>query len=192
MNEDENIGICGAHVKKKIGDVNTTQCLGGNYFNPITGRGGALLPEHFDTPATNLMIESRMTYVSGACMFISRDFILNIGLLDERFFLFCEEIDLAYRSKSSFTLGVEIDAVVYHKEGATIGTAGATEKKWGSNMSEFYQAQSKLLVTCKHNKPYLISVSVFLLLRAAKAFVKGNLGTAFAILSAFCPSKRRF
>ncbi|MCK4326613.1 glycosyltransferase family 2 protein [bacterium] len=38
-------------------------------------------------------------WVSGACMMVRRQALDNIGLLDERFFMYCEDVDLCYRMK---------------------------------------------------------------------------------------------
>lgn len=38
-------------------------------------------------------------WVSGAALFIRRKMLDQIGLLDERFFMYCEDVDIAYRAK---------------------------------------------------------------------------------------------
>ena len=40
-------------------------------------------------------------WVSGACLMTRREVFDSIGLLDERFFMFCEEIDWCYRAKQA-------------------------------------------------------------------------------------------
>ena len=57
-------------------------------------------------------------WVSGACLMTRREVFNRIGLLDERFFMFCEEIDWCYRVKRA---GLDIhylpDARVIHYGG---------------------------------------------------------------------------
>jgi hypothetical protein len=40
-------------------------------------------------------------WVSGACMMVRSDVFRKIGLLDEKFFMYCEDVDLCYRAKLS-------------------------------------------------------------------------------------------
>jgi len=68
-------------------------------------------------------------YPHGASMFVSRLFVEEIGLLNEDFFLYYEELDWVYRAKSK---GYKPDwcekSIVYHKEGATIGSSYKKKK----------------------------------------------------------------
>ncbi len=40
-------------------------------------------------------------WVSGACMLVKNDVLRQIGLLDEDYFMYCEDIDFCYRAKKS-------------------------------------------------------------------------------------------
>ena len=93
-------------------------------------------------------------------------------------------------AKQSTCLGVELKAKVYHKEGGTIGTANAILKTNGSPKSEFYQAKSKLMLAYKHNKIFIPTVFLFLILRSVKFFLKGENDLAVPILKACLMSNR--
>ena len=43
--------------------------------------------------------ERDVDWVSGAALVVRRDLFDEIGLLDERFFMYCEDVDIAYRAK---------------------------------------------------------------------------------------------
>lgn len=88
-------------------------------------------------------VESRMDYVLGASMFVSRSWLQDVGLLDERYFLYCEELDWALRGRSHHELGWAPQAIVRHKEGATIGT----DPDGGSPLSVFHLMRSRLIFT---------------------------------------------
>ena len=55
-------------------------------------------------------------------MLSSRVFLEDVGLMEESYFLYFEELDWAMRAKKAFKLGYARESVVYHKEGASIGT----------------------------------------------------------------------
>ena len=61
-------------------------------------------------------------YVMGAFMMMPRFVLEKVGLFDEQFFIFCEEIDLAYRIKKN---GYEI---WYNPEGEIIHSHGVTTR----------------------------------------------------------------
>jgi hypothetical protein len=121
MAEDPAIGLCGSTLLY-YDDRATTQALGGA-FNALTGR-----PRQIGTfvALDNLpprdQIEAEMDYVIGASMLASRRFLDEVGLLSERYFLYCEEIDWATRGKR-FRLGWAPGSLVWHKEGGSIGTS---------------------------------------------------------------------
>lgn len=55
-------------------------------------------------------------YVSGAAMLIKSQVFQKIGLFDERFFLYFEDVDFCLRAKQAgFKLAVEPKAVVFHQ-----------------------------------------------------------------------------
>tara|TARA_B100000963_G_scaffold360959_1_gene394079 strand:- start:19386 stop:20390 length:1005 start_codon:yes stop_codon:yes gene_type:complete len=191
MEIDRKIGICGAHIMM-FNEKEITQCLGGSYFTSFSGKGFPILEDHFDKTPTNRMVESKISYISGASMFIRKDFISRVGLLDERFFLFCEEIDWAIRSNEIFNLGVELKSIIYHKEGATIGTGSASNSKGGSKKSEFYLARSKLILTWKHRKHFFISVFIFQIIRALRLGFLGRYDLCISILKACSPFHGKF
>jgi N-acetylglucosaminyl-diphospho-decaprenol L-rhamnosyltransferase len=61
-------------------------------------------------------------FVSGACMMIRKSILQQVGLLDEGFFFFSEEIDLCYRArKVGWRIFYLPSAVVMHIEGGSTG-----------------------------------------------------------------------
>ena len=63
--------------------------------------------------------------VNGCAVAISRRVFEGIGLIDERFFLICEESDFCLRAKrAGFRLGVLAESLVWHKHSVTFARAG--------------------------------------------------------------------
>ncbi len=61
-------------------------------------------------------------YVSGTSLFIKREVIEKVGLLDEKFFFYWEDVDYSRRVlEKGWKLGVATNAIVYHKFSASVG-----------------------------------------------------------------------
>jgi len=87
-------------------------------------------------------------YVIGASMFISKEFLLDVGQLNEAYFLFFEEIDWVQRSKKKgWELGFASKSILYHKESASISPGSAS-----SILFETSFLSSKLIFTFKYHK----------------------------------------
>nr|WP_148041410.1 glycosyltransferase family 2 protein [Rufibacter immobilis] len=83
-------------------------------------------------------------YIVGASMFISKDFIDEVGLMDETYFLYFEELDWAQRGKRrGFGLGYVPLSRVFHKEGKTIGSSSSGAGK--SDLADFHGLRSKII-----------------------------------------------
>ena len=78
------------------------------------------------TPAPNPDdVEARLTSPSGASLYVTRDLIERIGLMDERYFLYFEDLEWGHRAKSVGGVGYAHRSVVPHTGGTTIGTSGS-------------------------------------------------------------------
>lgn len=139
MQEKPNAGICGSTLLF--------------YHEPgkIWAQGGATYNKWFALPKcigcfwrTDRMVdveyvESKMNYVAGAAMLISRSFLDNIGLMSEDYFLYFEEIDWSTRARGRYTLAYAPDSIVYHKVGRSIS----------GSVSDYYSIRNRLVFTRK-------------------------------------------
>jgi GT2 family glycosyltransferase len=182
MIDDPSIGICGATLIY-YGSPNVVQAYGGVNFSFATARGHRLGGgTTYCGPLVNALIEERLSYVSGASMLVSREFLRQIGPMCEDYFLYCEEVDWAWRARKHFRLGVETAALVYHKEGASIGTGSRTRRH--SPLSAFFQTRNHLRFARRHTPWFVPSVWIALLIRAAKRAMHGEFASSFVMLSA--------
>ena len=117
-------------------------------------------------------------YVVGASMFVRQEFLLDVGPLSEDYFLYYEELDWTYRAKEK-GWGIDwcSDAVVYHKEGASIGSSYRAEKSLFSETEVF---KSRKIFTKKF---YGLSLRFYLssILLIANRLRKGNFKAAGAV-----------
>jgi GT2 family glycosyltransferase len=70
-------------------------------------------------PADGRAVEQEMDYVMGASMLVSRDYIREVGLMSEDYFLYYEEIDWAIRGRGKFDLAYAPQSHVFHKAQAS-------------------------------------------------------------------------
>ena len=108
------------------------QALGGASYNRWLA-----LPRQIGTmqlaeqPVRPDEVLARMDYVAGASMLVTLRFLREVGLLSEDYFLYFEELDWAERARGRFRLAYAPDSIVYHREGATIGSGGQDDgKSW--------------------------------------------------------------
>lgn len=85
----------------------------------------------------------QIDYVSGCCMRVKREVFESIGLLDEQFFFYFEDVDFCVRAKKAgFHISVVTDAYITHKLSASIG-------KW-SKKAIYYNLTSNAKFIRKH------------------------------------------
>jgi len=176
IQQDVTIGICGctlvyAHDRK------TVQALGGAEYSNLVGSVREIGNQtQVGLPVDQQSVEKRMSYVSGASMLVSKEFLETVGPLSEDYFLYYEEIDWAIRArKKGFRLGYASDAIVYHKEGAALGS-GKSEGR--SLLAEYYGVRNRLVFTRKFYPWALPSVFCFSLLQVLRRCLQGRWGHA--------------
>ncbi len=148
-------GMVGTRVKF-YHEPGRYQLLNGMRFNRWTGAaagicGGMEVAEPFNADAVRLQTD----FVCGASLAVSREFLEQVGLMNDRFFLYYEEIDWAMRAAGRFQIGFAADAVAYHKEGASAGSASKLSNRARSPLSEYHHIRSKMLFCARH-LPHLV------------------------------------
>jgi hypothetical protein len=114
-------------------------------------RGGARLID-WRFPATICPppdeIDRQLDSPSGASMYVTRSCIEHIGLMDERYFLYFEDLDWGLRAKQQSPIGYAHRSVVAHHVGTTIGSA--TSRRRSSALSVYLFFRNRLLFTRVH------------------------------------------
>ena len=140
----KDVGICGS---KLIYDWDRNKIQGyGGYFNPVLA---------MSRPCKDIRMIKHIDFVIGASVFVRREFLQDIGLMCEDYFLYCEEIDWAERAKGKYKIACVPESIVYHKEGASTGGKSVENR---TMLSDYYQLRSRLLFTKKFYKKYLPTV----------------------------------
>ena len=109
-----------------------------------------------------------------------------MGLLDESYFLFFEELDWATRAAGRFSLAWAPESVVYHKGGASTGLFAAAY----SARSERQLHRSQLIYARKHHPHLLPCVWLRHLLLFLKSVFTLRLDRAGAVLAVYAGAGR--
>ncbi len=98
-----------------------------------------------DGPATNQPRD--LQTASFCCALVPAAALREVGLLDERFFMYYEETDwLQQALDKSFRLRYNPEAVIYHKESASSGGG------WMTPFKQYYATRNRLYLIRKHQR----------------------------------------
>lgn len=87
-------------------------------------------------------------YVHGACLLARGEALREVGLIDEAFFIYSEEVDWCLRFRAAgWGLGYAPAARVWHKEGRGIG--------FKSPMQDYHGVRGRLMLLRKHYPAFL-------------------------------------
>lgn len=181
MKEDAEIGICGSTILNYKKREKILALGGGRYISWLG------LPWHhgrFYKYAPDIdreLAEKRMNYVEGASMLLSRQFLEQVGLMNEEYFLYFEELDWAIRARGKFKLGYAPASIVYHKVGASIGTSSNPAQK--SLVCDYYNIRNRIRFTKQHHRSAMPTVFLVLLIEALIRLLCGKLDRAAMIVN---------
>ena len=145
MEQKPSAGMCGSTIRL-YHEPEKIQALGGGYYCRWLG-----LPWHYgrfscqEKKIDPKQAEKRMNYVEGASMLVSRQFLEQVGLMCEDYFLYFEEVDWALRAKGRFLLTYAPNSIVYHKIGASIGTSSSPVAK--SYTCDYFNIRNRIFFT---------------------------------------------
>ena len=135
------------------------QAIGGGSINYLTGQTRNIIK-----------IEQVKTidYITGASMLISRKVFEKIGLLDENYFMYWEDVEFCVRAeKAGFKIAVATESLVLHKEGASIGPPSIRKTLiQNAAQTRFFRSNSKIW-------PLVLFINSFS--RSVKSILRGDL-----------------
>jgi len=143
------IGIAGPKIYH-YHKPNIIQSVGGR-IGLWTGRHRAIRYNQKDE-GQNPDPEREVGYVSGACLMIRVETVRAIGLLDEEYFMYMEEVDWCFRAhQAGFKVVVVPESRIWHKEYAA-GRTGEEGRKTTDAL--YYEIRNNILFMRKHAQPY--------------------------------------
>jgi len=161
------------------------QAYGGGRYMALLGLSWHIgFMRKFVQPPSPQRSERYMNYVVGASLFVRSSFLKEIGLMNEEYFLFFEELDWAFRSRHQYGIAYAPDSIVYHKIGGSIGTSSNPAQK--SVVCDYYSLRNRLKFTRRYCSYCLPTVYAVILI---EAFIRCLVGrwdlarTAFKVLT---------
>ena len=142
--QDSKTGFAGSVLLYE--NSNIIQTVGGGRFFPLISKA-KLIYKGRDVSIIKTInkerFEKALDYIMGASLLIKKDVLLDIGLFDESYFLYAEELDLIRRGKrKGWKIAVALDSFVYHKD-----SAGTKDKKY---LFYYYLTKSNTIYIKKH------------------------------------------
>jgi N-acetylglucosaminyl-diphospho-decaprenol L-rhamnosyltransferase len=133
------------------------------------------------TPAPNPDdVEARLTAPSGASCYVTRNLIEQIGLMDERYFLYFEDLEWGCRAKHLGEISYAHGSVVPHKGGTTIGASGSRAKL--SPLAVYLETRNRILFV-RHRYPAWLPWTVLMQILHVGAF--GAVGALKNMMAGF-------
>jgi GT2 family glycosyltransferase len=99
-------------------------------------------------------VDSRIDSPSGASMYVTRPCIEHIGLMDEQYFLFFEDLEWGIRAKADFGIGYAHRSIVNHAGGTTIGSSVRASSQ--SALSIYLENRNSILFVRKNFPGWLV------------------------------------
>ncbi len=129
---------------------------------------------HFLAPVQDAVL----SYITAASVLIPADVLKTVGLLDDSFFMYWEDVDFSFRVRAAGRhLTVAPDAYVYHKENSSTGRRSA--------ILDRYVTSSGIKFIGKYAPFPPVPVLFLVVGRALKRFLRGRMRNGWAVLTAW-------
>jgi GT2 family glycosyltransferase len=149
------------------------QAVAGRY-NTWLGRHKHIGDGEEDTGQYDNYIPQKKDYIVGASMFLPQLFIEQAGLMCEDYFLYFEELDWVKQGeKHGYTIAIAHNAIVYHKQGASI--TGAGNNKGNTTIAEYYSITNRVRFIKKWYPYSLPTVMIGVIWALVKRLFQGKL-----------------
>ncbi len=155
------------------------QLWGGLKYIPLLGRARSLGHGQPVEATPDLQeVEKALDIVAGTAMFVSKDYIKTMGVMDEDFFVYHEDSEWSLRH-GRFRLGYAHESVVHHVAGATSGSGGPRPKR--SRFSIYLSERNRVILAKKRYPSVWPLLAVVALLETLEPLLRYRSWRSFKI-----------
>lgn len=88
--------------------------------------------------------QKEIDFATGCCLLVKREVFEKIGFLDEKYFLYLEDMDFSVRAKKAgFKITFDPKSILWHKNASSAGGSG-------SPLQEYYFTRNRLIFAFKY------------------------------------------
>lgn len=186
-NQRKQIGIMGSKLMY-YHNPNIIQSMGGVYSNWTTKSFHLGNKEQDNGQYDNDEFIKDVSFPVGASMLVSKQFLKDVGLLNEEYFMYFEELDWMERAKGKgYSLDICWDAKVYHKEGNS--TRSDSKQSQKSDLSRFSSARSHKKYVLRYKNTFFIYFFYLRYLIRLRKIYKKNRGKFHLVVKAVFTNK---
>lgn len=158
-------GMAGSQIKAPEQPQATLQ-MGGGRVSLWSGLNQAIV---------NAADLSGLNYLTGCSLLIRTEALRKVGLMDENYFHYWEDVDLSFRmQKGGWELGYVPDSVIYHHEGGSLATH--------SPRAAFFYSRSVVRFFLQNSPHPIRPILISTFLRFGKALLHLRFKLALSVL----------
>jgi GT2 family glycosyltransferase len=177
------IGMVGS-VVRYYDSPDVIQALGGSRLDTSNGNSrhigeGSRISK---MPADGSVVERELTYLMGASMLVSQRYIIEIGLMQEDYFLYFEDADWCMRGSEKFKLGFSPKSHIFHKW-------GVNSHKSASHTSVTYYYRNRLRFVARFLPSRLAAAKRAMFEQLLRHVARGRWPQATIVLSTLLSSR---
>lgn len=117
----------------------------------------------------------RLQYITGASLLVKKNVFKKVGGIDDKFFMYWEDVDFCFRvRKAGWLLGVAENAIIWHKESASLGKSNP--------VLDDYFSSSAVLFFKRHSPQWEVPILVGACGRLLKRLFKLEFSKASAVI----------
>ncbi len=153
----------------------------GGYISKLRATG---VHKGLNKPTSKFNRAEFVSFASGCCMLIPKTIITEVGFLDEKYFLYQEDVDYSIRLiRNNYDILYLHSSVIYHK-------IGSSSKESPGLISLYYNTRNRLYISQKYFKNYFFITYVLLLLsfigKAVYWFIIKQQGKVKTVIKSYC------
>lgn len=140
MESDPKLGFVGSIIRH-YDEPDVIQCFGGGVIHKWLGKR-SLYGKGMSIGKADVLDDRDIDYLMGASLAIRPELILDVGLMEDAYFMYAEELDWQLRAKQKgWTIAVATDSSIFHK--------GAASTKGRSHMFHFYLNRASVMFSTR-------------------------------------------